>query len=242
MNKIKAIVLTYDKYRSFTDHMILCYEKLWPRHPFVFHVPFQEVEPTLSSDRVNYVKTPSDIKGTVLTLLKDLDDEEMVYWCIDDKYPINLNVDAIEKVHQEVFQSEENTMDGVLFCRCRGMLEKKNLIKKGFFSKNNSDYIERRNYQQIWLHQYLKVKVIRHLFNLFPDTISTAKVMDSFKDKLDKPEEHRVYVTRNNYATFGESASRGIVTENCFNSMQNLGIAIPEWIKETTNSEIIMGD
>ncbi|MDO6564784.1 hypothetical protein Q4488_15475 [Amphritea sp. 1_MG-2023] len=241
MKKIKAIVLTYDKYRSFTDHMILCYEKLWPQHPFIFQVPYQDIEPTILSDKVDYIKCPSDIKGTVLTLLKDLDDETLVYWCIDDKYPIYLNVHEIEKIHSDVCQQDNGGIDGVLFCRCRGMLERKNLVKKSFFSRREDVLIERKNYQQIWLHQYLKVKVIRNLFKAFPDSISTAKVMDSYKDQLEKPADQRIYVTRDNFATFGESTSRGVVTENCFNSMKNHGVIIPEWVTETTKSEIIMG-
>ena len=42
-DKIKAIVLTWDRSRAITDHMILQYERLWPDHPFVFHIPFQNL-------------------------------------------------------------------------------------------------------------------------------------------------------------------------------------------------------
>src|SRR5205809_71793 len=37
-DKIKAIVLTCDRWRAITRHVILKYERLWPGHPFVFHV------------------------------------------------------------------------------------------------------------------------------------------------------------------------------------------------------------
>jgi hypothetical protein len=33
---MKAIVLTCDRYRALTEHMIRKYEELWPDHPFVF--------------------------------------------------------------------------------------------------------------------------------------------------------------------------------------------------------------
>ena len=58
MKQIKAIVLTYDKYRVFTDNMILCYEKLWPNHPFIFHVPYQELPPTIQTNKVKYIQSP----------------------------------------------------------------------------------------------------------------------------------------------------------------------------------------
>ena len=88
-DKIKAIVLTCDRFRAITRHLILKYERLWPDHPFVFHVPYQELRGT-DTDRIKYHAAPEDIKGTILHLLADIDDEEWIYWCVDDKYPIQL--------------------------------------------------------------------------------------------------------------------------------------------------------
>ena len=72
-DKIKAIVLTCDRYRAITEHMIFQYDRLWPDHPFVFHVPYQELG-GVDTERVKYLKAPSDIKGTVLNLLTEIDD------------------------------------------------------------------------------------------------------------------------------------------------------------------------
>src|SRR5437764_10740930 len=84
--KMKAIVLTCDRYRAVTEHMMLQYEKLWPDHPFNFRIPFQELGGT-NTKRIEYVKTPPEIRATVLELLRNLPDEEWIYWCVDDKYP-----------------------------------------------------------------------------------------------------------------------------------------------------------
>ena len=73
-NKIKAIVLTCDRYRAITRHVIFQYDQLWPDHPFVFHIPYQELGGT-DTQRVKYFTSPSDIKGTVLHLLAEIDDE-----------------------------------------------------------------------------------------------------------------------------------------------------------------------
>ena len=80
-DKIKAIVLTCDRYRAITKHLIVQYERFWPDHPFVFHVPYQELG-GVESERIKYFTSPSDIKGTVLHLLADIDDEEWIYWCV----------------------------------------------------------------------------------------------------------------------------------------------------------------
>src|SRR5437016_2587497 len=52
---MKAIVLTCDRYRAVTEHMILQYEKLWPDHPFVFRVPYQKLQGA-PGNRAEYVQ------------------------------------------------------------------------------------------------------------------------------------------------------------------------------------------
>ena len=43
LSTMKALVLTCDRYRVMTEHMILQYERLWPDHPFQFRIPWQEL-------------------------------------------------------------------------------------------------------------------------------------------------------------------------------------------------------
>jgi len=69
---IKALVLTYDKYRCFTDHMIRCYEELWPNNPLVFHIPYQDNLEGTHSSKCVYIKSEPCIKGTMNTLLQGL--------------------------------------------------------------------------------------------------------------------------------------------------------------------------
>ncbi|MFN2624308.1 MAG: hypothetical protein ABR611_15850, partial [Chthoniobacterales bacterium] len=64
-------VLSYDRNRALTEHMILQYARVWPSHPFVFHVPFQELRGE-ETDRVRYVQTPAAIRATVMKLIVDL--------------------------------------------------------------------------------------------------------------------------------------------------------------------------
>jgi hypothetical protein len=77
-DKIKAIVLTCDRYRAITQHLIVQYERLWPDHPFVFHIPYQELGGA-DSERIKYLTSPADIKATILHLLANIDDEEWIY-------------------------------------------------------------------------------------------------------------------------------------------------------------------
>jgi hypothetical protein len=239
-DKIKAIVLTCDRYRAITEHMIFQYDRLWPDHPFVFQVPYQE-RVGVDTDHVRYLAAPSDIKGTVLQLLEEIDDEEWIYWCIDDKYPIQLVTGKIASLISNAMRSPE--VDGLLFCRCRATLNSPKLTLYPGKVKNpfGDVYFERKAWFQIWIHQILRAKVIRYLFSHLPDHIPSAKAMDDLKDDVPKVPEHRLFVTRENFAVFGESTRRGVITQNCYESMIAAGIELPEWFRQPDGEYVTLG-
>jgi hypothetical protein len=102
-------------------------------------------------------------------------------------------------------------------------------------------FLERNNYSQIWIHQYLKVKVLRHLFDSFPEVIPTAKEMDQLKSQLENPTSHRIYVTQDNLGAFGESTTRGVVTLNCWNSLHAHNLTPPAWTATNAPRDKTMG-
>ena len=239
-DKIKAIVLTCDRYRAVTEHMILRYDRLWLDHPFVFHVPYQELG-GLDTDRVKYLAAPSDIKGTILHMLSEIDDEEWIYWCVDDKYPIQLVTDKIASLISHAMRSPE--VDGLMFCRCRATLNNPKLTLYPRKIKNpfGDAYLERKAWFQIWIHQILRAKVLRHLFLHLPDHIPSAKAMDEFKNDVPKLSEHRLFVTKENFAVFGESTRGGVITQNCYESMIAAGIELPEWFRHPDGEYVTLG-
>ena len=239
-DKIKAIVLTCDRWRAITRHLILKYERLWPDHPFVFHVPYQELRGT-DTDRIKYHAAPEDIKGTILHLLAEIDDEEWIYWCVDDKYPIQLPTDKVTSLISHAMRSPG--IDGLLFCRCRALLSIPALTLHPKKVKNlfGDVYLERKGWWQIWIHQIMRAKVLRHLFKHLPDHIPSAKAMDDLKDDVPKLPEHRLFVTENNYAVFGESTRRGMITQNCYESIVDSGIELPEWFQQPNGECVTLG-
>ena len=239
-NRIKAIVLTYDRYRAITQHLIVQYERLWPDHPFVFHIPYQELG-GVDSKRIKYLTSPADIKATVLHLLADIDDEEWIYWCVDDKYPIQLVTDKIASLISHAMRSPE--VSGLLFCRCRVTLSNPKLALYPRKIKNpfGDVYFERKAWFQIWIHQLLRAKVLRYLFTHLPDHIPSAKAMDEPKNDVPKLAEHRLFVTKENFAVFGESTQRGVITQNCYESMLASGIELPEWFRSPNGEYVTLG-
>jgi len=237
---MKAVVLTCDRYRAITEHMILQYEKVWPNHPFVFRIPYQNLGGA-ATGRMEFLKTPESIQETVLQLIADLDDEEWIYWCMDDKYPIRLITEKIADLIADAVGSPE--MSGLLFCRCRVTLHdpERALYPQKSTNSFGDVYFERKAWFQIWIHQLLRVKVLRYLFTQLPDRIPTAKAMDEMKNAVPKLPEHRLFVTEKNFAIFGESTNKGLITQNCYESIRKTKIELPAWFRRSSGRYVTMG-
>jgi hypothetical protein len=242
---MKAIVLTFDRNRAITEHMMLQYDRLWPDHPFCFRIPYQNRSGS-NSDRREYIRapgdTPEEIPAAVLTLLADLDDEEWIYWSSDDKYPIQLVVAKIRDLM--AYMRDRHDVSGLLFCRTRVTLDQPELTlypdeRKTAFG---DVLLERKSWYQIWIHQFLKVKVLRYFFTQMPRQLSSAKAMDELKNEITKPDEFHLLVTRENFAVFGESTQRGSITRNCFESISQTDIELPEWFRRSNGQRVTMGE
>lgn len=235
-----AIVLTCDRYRSVTEHMIARYDRVWPDHPFRFRIAYQELRGP-DDPRREYRRCPVEIKHTVLELLRDLGDEDWIYWCADDKYPVAIDVPRVTTLAREISRAPTDTVSGVLFCRCRNLLKRDFLTGERLYDADGHVYLRRKDYSQIWIHQFLRTKVLRHLFDQFPDVIERAKDMDRLKSEVALPESHRLFVSADCLAVFGESTSRGSLTANCHRSMLASGLAVSPGLPLDSSREIVMG-
>ena len=178
-----------------------------------FHVPYQQRR--LEGTRVFARRTRGAISATVLDLIDGLDDEAWVYWCIDDRYPIRLVQPAVERVTEAVLADRLPAVDGLLFCRWGNMWRPEHLL--GQDPQEGPDGVRllpRRDYSQIWLHQFLRVKVLRYLFRRFRKRSPRQTFWIPLKHQVSLPADHRLYVVETNLAVFGESTSRGRVTRN----------------------------
>lgn len=237
---MKAIVLTFDRHRAITQHLMLQYEKIWPDHPFRFRIPYQQLR-GVDSERAEYIESPPEIAASILRLLKDIDDEEWIYWCSDDKYPIQLVVEKVRELHRYVLTSSE--ISGLLFCRTRVTLDQPqlSLLPRQLVTPAGDVLLERKGWYQIWIHQFLKAKVLRSLFSQLPSQIPSAKALDALKDQVPKPDEYQLFVTEQNFAVFGESTKRGVITRNCLESIRQTDIELPEWFQRSNGEWVTMG-
>lgn len=243
---MKAIVLTYDKYQVFTEHMIDAYQKVWPDNPFTFRLPFQllgEYYRNKYQDKVELIKSESDIVSTMNTLLNGLDENEWIYWCMDDRYPIFIDTKAVNQIYQWVKTIQDTSISAILFLNSRKGQKPQNLhyFNKKLVDTTTNKYRQRKNYTMIWMHQFMRVKVMRHLFSHFPTNLKSAKEMDYIMFKLQLPQDHKLYVLNKNLGIFGESTSRGKLTKNCYSSLKKGNYNIPDNF-EVGDKHIVIGE
>jgi hypothetical protein len=224
-----AIVLSCDRYHAFTRHMIARYEALWSDHPFTFRVPWQQNKPACDRFRIDPVRTGGGIRQTVLTLLEGIDDDTFIYWCIDDKFPVYLDTEAASRVVAAIENQTIASADSLLLHRAGNHYKTSNLTSKHSTPIAGIPSLERSNYKHIWMHQFVRAKVIRHLFASFPEHIPSAKVMDPLKNQMPKPLDHRLYVSASSHCRFQESTSRGKITSDCLRSFQAMQFDVPAW-------------
>lgn len=241
---MKALVLTYDRNHLYAANMIASYERFWPDHPFEFCIPYQngihESLRSLSSP-IRFIHSGADIMETVMTLLDIVDQDEWVYWAIDDKYAVDLDADVARRCYDYLASQSCSKLSGLSFARARGLNRRKNLMTSDTLSICGEKFIRRLTYHQIWLHQFLRAHVLKSMFESFPSHIPTAKSMDSMKDALVLPDDIQLYVIKDNAVVFGESTTRGKVTRNCARDMDSRLKYQNEQFSSVADREIYIG-
>ncbi len=225
-SSIPAIVLTCQKYVPLAEHMIDRYAAVWPDHPFVFRLPDGAAARTMAPrhpGRVELVPTAEGegrgrFRAAVLGLLEGLADDTWVYWCIDDKYVMWLDRRAADGVVQAVRNVTDPEICGLCFARTRKLFDSAHVSPERL-QISRQTFLRRTSYAQIWLHQFLRVRVLRDLFMGFPEVIESAKEMDALHRAKALPTDQWLYVLDHNAVVFGESTSRGVLTANCAASL-----------------------
>ena len=244
---MKALVLTFDKYKPFADHMIMCYEQLWPNNPFTFRVPYQSEEVKLYfeekfGNKVEMIKSPSGIVDTMFALSDDLDENEWVYWCMDDRFPIKMDTSELEKMYQWICSSQSDNITSLMFISAPRCWTPNRCFGRKYQIKTDSQrYVRRKDFMMIWNHQFMRVGFCRFFFNHFPRDMKSAKQMDYIRDTIILPDDYKLYMLDHNIAVYGEHTSRGKVSKTCVESFKEKGLPIPEGF-EITDQVMLTGN
>lgn len=245
--KIYAIVLTYDNNTIYVDNLLCRISKLWPKSRLVYRIPYNKFRPDFLKKKyteleLEFIKTPPDIKGTVLSLIEGFPDDEWIFWCIDDKFMIDIKEPQVQKIHDWLIGLEDVKICGVSFARVRRLLDDQNVdCADNINIHSEINLIRRLRFQhQFWIPQFFRIKVLRKVFESFPDYDFQAKMMDTFIDEFALDPTYKFYVTEKNMVVFGESASRGEATRSLARSLEYCGID-NYMHKRFSNNDMIIG-
>lgn len=245
---MKAIMLCCDKYHMFAYHTILSYQKHWPTNNFVFHIPWTYKIPTyiendnrISKNKIKFIQcVNSSFKTTVSTLLENINDNEWIYWCSSDQYLTQIN-DEIANNVEKLLDTDDIFKDNNIFGLSSALLVKNGakLIKKkseDISSGSGWKIVEKEPWDSsrtitLWFHQYLRAKVIKHIFNAF-DEPNVAKNLDKqLYSNIDKiycfPKLGRYFTINCKIAKFAENTSRGKILLNTLKSFKEYNLDVP---------------
>jgi hypothetical protein len=221
--------------------MLKTYLVHWPKSELIFRVPYQQNDLINSYEQsVELVQTHPSIKNTVRALCDGIADDEWVYWCIDDKYLIAIDALAASYFSEWISKVDDPAVGGLCFCRARRLLSSSASESALTHTERGDPLLLRYNFNQIWLHQFLRVRVLREFFDGFPDTDFRAQEMEKFKERLEIPDDMKLLVTETNYAVFGESTIDGKLTNSCLTNMKKLAVQIPANF-EVVDADIVIG-
>jgi len=212
MNTIKAIVLSCDEYSKYTVHMLQTYYHFWPNNPFIFYIPWNIKYPKQLENNYNVklIRTEKPIYLTVLKLIENIPDNEWIYWCIDDKYLVNIDYKLVE----DIFFNNliVKSFNGISFTK-----KQKNASGKKSVILNDKKFFIRNSWNTIWKHQFLRCGVIRYFFNNIKP-VTVAKNMDKEKHNV-KFNFDNMWLSEIGIMKLNESTRSGIITDNCKKSM-----------------------
>ena len=112
---MKGIVLSFDPHLEIANLVVETYNQLWPDHRFQFRIPFTNRDPRsiFRAQNVEFISTPPDIRSTLESLLCNLPEHEFVFWCIDDRYPIEIFEPTVLRTVRDFASDAPSDIDSI---------------------------------------------------------------------------------------------------------------------------------
>jgi len=228
---MKALVLTYDQQVGLGQLVLKTYKKHAPNANLEFLIPINE-ESTKEhyvslGFPIVFVNTPSDILSTMKNLLARVDDEEWVYWCIDDRYPLS--------VMDDVFCSLINDIDAGKFDHLRGI---KMLWWREQGINSNFEYKDLKfTFQDVeeeygfWHHQFIRAKTLKDFFFTYNEE-DINHIMHINRHHRFNTRSHFISDTvfaNKNIVTFAEPLAKTKLTMNGLAALKSYDCVIPPY-------------
>lgn len=167
---MNAIVLSFDKQVVCQTLLYSMYENLWSKNQFIFRIPYNNgIESTHShfakSRNVNLIKCGVSILDTMEALLDGIGDDEWVYWCCDDRFPSEIDVNENNLIFDELYN--QGKYDEYDFVKNYAPGKKQQKIAKKCIEIDSKKFlVQQKNFKVgFWMNHYVKAKVLKRLFS-----------------------------------------------------------------------------
>lgn len=231
---MKAIVLSFDKQAGFVELLYKKYAELWSDCPLSFRIPvnnretYSSYEYFKSKDNVELIDSPIDIKSTMISLLAGLSDDEWVYWCIDDRFPIEIkNVQILNSIVNDLESGRHNDLKGIKLFRWREALMD-NVVDLG---GEKFQQQQPRTLYGFWLHSFVKVSVLKEIFlsSELPEEYKITDITTVFYSKEFIASFENTVVPENDIVLMGEPCVDGEITTNGLEELKKYNCPIPDY-------------
>jgi hypothetical protein len=161
---MRGILLTYDTQLGLAELVHKCYAALWPDLPVTFRIPFNgsargSAHAYLSSQsNCEFVACGRGIRESMRALLGGVNDDEWVYWCIDDRYPTWLDRDYLRAVIDALPHLPEDVEEVKL-------LKWKEILTARVFEIGGQPFNVQADgqYWGYWHHRPVRARVLRRI-------------------------------------------------------------------------------
>lgn len=223
---MKAIVLSFDKHHAYCELSYRMYMNLWPNCPLSFRIPWNKKKPSFfhGKKNVELIHCNSSIFDTMNALLKDIGDNEWVYWCIDDRFPIFINSVKMDDLYKKLnFFSDLDFVKPFAHPKA-GSSMKNNIIDNFVYQNSKQEW-------GFYMHQFCKSKILKKVFTLkyLPriddyhikfvqySRIKTAHAIEKYKGAI-------INIETNDFIKFKEPCIDGQTTKAGFSFLEKLNI------------------
>ena len=155
---MKAIILSFDKQLPYAELTYRLYMDLWPACPFTFRIPWNHKKPTHLENKSNIelINCDKDIALTIEALLNGINDNEWIYWCIDDRFPVYIDGKKMLNLYSQIKSFENYSFVKPFYLK---FFPKNKPVFKGFVEQNSHHQWGYYN------HHFCKAGLLRSLFS-----------------------------------------------------------------------------
>lgn len=225
---VKAVVLSYGAQIGLAELLVKRYNALGVGSDLEFLLPengSDQYVPDFSNVRA--VPCQADILSTMKALLGECEDDEWVFWAIDDRYPLDVDVNLFSSLLSMIKTDTLNGINGLKLLPWREQLSDNSISLAGvdFFKQEPVGMFG------FWHHQFLRAKVLKDAFiSCNVENYNEVRPFNKYYQKQKRLSFlENVYVSSLPIVKLGEPLWDGKLTRNGWLELKKNNCLIPDY-------------